>query len=88
MDRVESSRVRPETGASDSSSVVESRTVEQQRQEDPPPERADEEEGEYAVAMTHDERAPYAVRVRVILALSLACWALLALVIVWLVKHL
>jgi len=88
MDRVESSRVRAHIGASDNSSVVESRTVEQQRQEEPPPQGADEEEGGREAAVTHDERAPYAVRLRVILALSLGCWAVLALAIIWLVRHL
>ncbi|HEX8841597.1 MAG TPA: hypothetical protein VF757_04785 [Sphingomicrobium sp.] len=73
--------------ASDSSSVVESRTVEQQRQEEPPPEVTNQEEGGPEAAATHEERAPYAVRLRVILALSLACWAILALAIIWLVRH-
>ena len=73
--------------ASDSSSVVESSTVEQQRQEEPPPEVTNEEEGGREAAATHEDRAPYAVRLRVILALSLASWAVVALVIIWVVRH-
>ena len=86
MDRFESDRVGP-----DSFSVVESPTVEQQRQDTESADVALEgEEGDTPGTTFTSDRAPYPVRLRVVLALSLASWTLVALIalgIGWLITR-
>jgi len=86
MDRFDTGRVGPETPSSDSFSVVESSTVDQQRHDGETSNATPEgEENATHAGLYRDDRAPYAVRLRMILALSLASWALVLIVVAYLI---
>ena len=86
MDHFRSDRVGP-----DSFSVVESPTVDQHRQDTESADAGLEgEEGDTPGATFTSDSAPYPVRLRVVLALSVASWALVALIalgIGWLIAR-
>lgn len=64
----------------DNSSITEELPLVQQRQLDTPGDALNSSAGKQ-----HDEKAPYATRLRVILLLSIACWIVIAIGVAWLV---